>query len=132
MGPYYSTLLRLEEEELIEYCLATDKCVLRGGENVKEDFPMVYSIGIFHYVTAITIIVDSIIFMSGFSPFFITKLTPTVYNLLLIYCISVGTLLYCRAKPNKQKLCQEVKRKAEMASGKYPHSVTVWWVVEFP
>ena len=74
MGPYYSTLLRLEEEELIEYCLATDKCVLRGGENVKEDFPMVYSIGIFHYVTAITIIVDSIIFMSGFSPFFITKL----------------------------------------------------------
>ena len=56
-----------------------------------------YSIGVFHYVIAITIIIDSIIFMSGISPFFITKLTPTVYYLLLIYCIAAGSLLYCYA-----------------------------------
>ena len=56
------------------------------------------SIATLHYVIAIIIIVDSIIFMSGFSPFFITKLAPTVYNILLTYCIIAGSLLHCRPK----------------------------------
>jgi hypothetical protein len=33
--------------------------------------------------------------MSGFSPFFITKLTPLAYNTIIIYCIIAGSLLFC-------------------------------------
>jgi hypothetical protein len=53
------------------------------------------SLGALHYIVALAIILDSIIFMSGFSPFFITKLTPTAYNILIIYCITAGSLLFC-------------------------------------
>jgi hypothetical protein len=62
------------------------------GENVA------CSLGALHYIVALTIIFDSIIFMSGFSPFFITKLTPTAYNTLIIYCITAGSLLFCHTK----------------------------------
>lgn len=62
------------------------------GENVA------CSLGALHYIVSLIILLDSIIFMSGFSPFFITKLTPIVYNALLIYCITAGSLLLCHSK----------------------------------
>jgi isoprenylcysteine carboxyl methyltransferase (ICMT) family protein YpbQ len=55
-------------------------------------------LGALHYIVALAILLDSIIFMSGFSPFFITKLTPTAYHILLIYCITAGSLLFCHTK----------------------------------
>jgi hypothetical protein len=62
------------------------------GENVA------CSLGILHYIVVLSILFDSIIFISGFSPFFITKLTPTAYNILIIYCITAGSLLFCHTK----------------------------------
>jgi len=62
------------------------------GENVAG------SLGALHYIVALAILLDSIIFMSGFSPFFITKLAPTAYNILIIYCITAGSLLFCHPK----------------------------------
>ena len=56
------------------------------------------SLGAMHYIVTLVILVDSIIFMFGFSPFFITKLTPIVYNALLIYSITAGSLLLCHPK----------------------------------
>jgi hypothetical protein len=56
---------------------------------------VVCSLGTLHCIVALAILFDSIIFMSGFSPFFITKLTPTAYNTLIIYCITAGSLLFC-------------------------------------
>jgi hypothetical protein len=65
--------------------------------NVKGE-DVVCSIGMLHYGIAIVLIVDSIIFMAGFSPFFIIYLNPAVYYLVLVYSIAVGSLLYCKQK----------------------------------
>ena len=72
--------------------IASERGNMKKGENVA------CSLGALHYIVALTTLFDSIIFMSGFSPFFITKLTPTAYNALIIYCTTVGSLLFCYTK----------------------------------
>jgi hypothetical protein len=56
------------------------------------------SLGALHYIAAIIILLDSIIFMCGFSPFFITQLAPAAYYFFITYCITVGSLLFCQPK----------------------------------
>jgi hypothetical protein len=62
------------------------------GENVA------CSLGALHYIVAIVILLDSIIFMFGFPPFFITKLAPAAYYFIIIYSITAGSLFFCYPK----------------------------------
>jgi hypothetical protein len=62
------------------------------GENVA------CSLGALHYIVATVVLLDSIIFMSGFVPFFITKLAPAVYYFILTYSITAGSLFFCLPK----------------------------------
>jgi hypothetical protein len=62
------------------------------GENVA------CSLGALHYIAAMIVLLDSIIFMFGFAPFFITKLSPAVYYFIITYSITAGSLLFCIPK----------------------------------
>jgi hypothetical protein len=56
------------------------------------------SLGALHYVAAMVILLDSIIFMFGFAPFFIIKLAPAAYYFVLTYSITAGSLFFCVPK----------------------------------
>jgi hypothetical protein len=55
-------------------------------------------LGALHYIIAIAILVDSIIFIFGIPPLFITRLVTLTYYVSLGYCITAGSILLCRAK----------------------------------
>ena len=56
------------------------------------------SLGALHYIIAIAILLDSIIFMFGIPPLFVTRLATSTYYFSLGYCIAAGSILLCRAK----------------------------------
>jgi hypothetical protein len=63
---------------------------------------VVLSIATLHYVVALILIVDSLVFMSGFFPFFIINLTPASYLTLLVYSITAGSLLHCFPRKKRE------------------------------
>ena len=83
------------------------------GDNV------VCSLGALHYIVAIVILLDLIIFMFGFPPFFITKLAPAAYYLIMTYCIAAGSLFFCHPKLasiwNKNAMEKIISRRQQRA-----------------